>query len=229
MEDRKTHILLVEDDPNLGQILKEYLEIKSYDVSLGANGKIGLELFHKNEFEFCILDIMMPVMDGFELAENIRKIDKNIPILFLSAKSLKEDRIKGLEIGADDYLTKPFSMEELLLRIKAILKRTKKEPLGEEKVFNIGLFTFDYKQQLIKQKDSSKKLTTKENELLYLLCRKMNSVLSRDEALLKIWGDDSYFTSRSMDVFITKLRKYFKDDPSIKIMNVHGEGFKLLC
>ncbi len=171
----------------------------------------------------------MPVMDGFELAENIRKIDKNIPILFLSAKSLKEDRIKGLEIGADDYLTKPFSMEELLLRIKAILKRTKKEPLGEEKVFNIGLFTFDYKQQLIKQKDSSKKLTTKENELLYLLCRKMNSVLSRDEALLKIWGDDSYFTSRSMDVFITKLRKYFKDDPSIKIMNVHGEGFKLLC
>ena len=229
MEDRKTHILLVEDDPNLGQILKEYLEIKSYDVSLGANGKIGLELFHKNEFEFCILDIMMPVMDGFELAENIRKIDKNIPILFLSAKSLKEDRIKGLEIGADDYLTKPFSMEELLLRIKAILKRTKKEPLGEEKVFNIGLFTFDYKQQLIKQKDSSKKLTTKENELLYLLCRKMNSVLSRDEALLKIWGDDSYFTSRSMDVFITKLRKHFKDDPSIKIMNVHGEGFKLLC
>ena len=150
MENQKTHILLVEDDPNLGQILKEYLEIKSYDVSLAANGKIGLELFHKNEFEFCILDIMMPVMDGFELAENIRKIDKNIPILFLSAKSLKEDRIKGLEIGADDYLTKPFSMEELLLRIKAILKRTKKEPFGEEKVFNIGLFTFDYKQQLIK-------------------------------------------------------------------------------
>ena len=229
MGDPKIHILLVEDDPNLGQILKEYLEIKSYNVSLGSNGKVGLELFHKNEFDFCILDIMMPVMDGFELADHIRKIDKVIPILFLSAKSMKEDRIKGLEIGADDYLTKPFSMEELLLRIKAILKRTNKEPLNEEKVFNIGMFTFDYKQQVIKGKDNSKKLTTKENALLYHLCRKMNTVLTRDEALLKIWGDDSYFTSRSMDVFITKLRKHFKEDPSIRIMNVHGEGFKLLC
>ena len=195
MDNSKTHILLVEDDPNLGQILKEYLEIKSYNVALGSNGKIGLELFHKNEFDFCILDIMMPVMDGFELAEHIRKIDKDIPVLFLSAKSLKEDRIKGLELGADDYLTKPFSMEELLLRIRAILKRSNKEPLSDEKVFNIGMFTFDYKQQTIKGKDASKKLTTKENELLYHLCRKMNAVLSRDEALLKIWGDDSYFSS----------------------------------
>ena len=229
MGEPKINILLVEDDPSLGQILKEYLEIKSYKVSLGANGKIGLELFLKNEFDFCILDIMMPVMDGFELAEHIRKVDKIIPVLFLSAKSMKDDRIKGLEIGADDYLTKPFSMEELLLRIKAILKRTNKEPLSHEKVFNIGMFTFDYKQQVINGNDNSKKLTTKENELLYHLCRKMNTVLTRDEALLKIWGDDSYFTSRSMDVFITKLRKHFKEDPSIKIMNVHGEGFKLLC
>jgi DNA-binding response OmpR family regulator len=220
-------ILLVEDDENLGQILKEYLGIKGYNISLAKNGQIGLNMFHKEEYDFCILDIMMPVMDGYELAEQIRKINTDVPLLFLSAKSMKEDRITGLELGADDYLTKPFSMEELLLRIKAILKRAGKKSQAQ-KVFNIGLFTFDYNQQKISVFDDEQKLTTKENELLYLLCKNKNEVLTREEALLKIWGDDSYYTARSMDVFISKLRKRLNADDKIKIINVHGSGFKLI-
>ena len=171
---------------------------------------------------------MMPVMDGFELAKQIRKTNKNIPILFLTAKSMREDRIKGFELGADDYLTKPFSMEELILRITAILRRVNVNNKINKKVFNIGVFTFDYNHQTINSTDKEIKLTTKETELLFLLCKKKNEVLKREEALLKIWGDDSYFTARSMDVFIAKLRKYLKDDENINIMNIHGEGYKLV-
>ncbi len=223
----KTHILLVEDDQNLGQILKEYLEIKGFKVDLASNGQVGLDYFKSKAYDFCILDIMMPVMDGFELAENIRKMNKQVPLLFLSAKAMKDDRIKGLELGADDYLCKPFSMEELLLRIKAILKRST-QYIKEETRFEIGSYIFDYTKQEIKLHDIVQNLTTKENALLYLLCKKKNDILTRDEALNNIWGDDSYYTARSMDVFISKLRKYLSKDPNIQILNVHGSGFKLI-
>ena len=228
MSEKPIRILLVEDDHSLGSILKEYLEIKFYEVDLAINGKIGLEKFQKEEYDFCLLDIMMPVMDGFELAKQIRKLNHDIPILFLTAKSMREDRIKGFQLGADDYLTKPFSMEELILRITAILRRVNVDKKLNQKVFNIGMFTFDYNHQTISSTIKEIKLTTKETELLLLLCKKKNEVLKREEALLKIWGDDSYFTARSMDVFIAKLRKYLKEDETINIMNIHGEGYKLV-
>lgn len=226
----KINVLLAEDDKNLGSVLKAYLEAKGYSTTLCVDGKEALESFKRNEFEFCILDIMMPVMDGFTLAKEIRKIDKQIPFLFLTAKSMQEDKIYGFELGADDYLTKPFSMEELLLRIKAIHRRSEsaKGDKAEESVFSFGNFTFDHNRQMLGNGKDQQKLTSKEADLLKLLCQNMNGVLDRSVALNKIWYDDSYFNARSMDVYITKLRKYLKEDPTVELINVHGVGFKLV-
>lgn len=223
-------VLLAEDDKNLGNVLKAYLEAKNYPTVLCEDGQIAFETFKRGNFDFCILDIMMPEMDGFTLAKNIRKMNKNIPILFLSAKTMQEDRIHGFEVGADDYLTKPFSMEELLMRIKAIMRRSTAVANEESKsVFKFGKYTFEYNRQLLFVVDDKKmKLTSKEAELLKLLCENINNVLDRSVALNKIWFNDSYFNARSMDVYITKLRKYLKDDSNIELINVHGVGFKLV-
>ena len=222
----KAKILLVEDDPNLGKILKDYLSAKSYETTLCVNGKEGLEAYQEGGFQLCILDVMMPVMDGFTLARKIRKVDSDIPILFLTAKSMKEDTIEGFNIGADDYVTKPFSMEELLLRIHAILRRTGSDSRINS-AYAIGKYRFDVSRQLLVLGKDEQRLTSKETELLSLLCSSKNQTLERGEALKKIWGDDSYFNARSMDVYITKIRKYLKGDPSIEIINVHGKGFRL--
>jgi len=226
---KKISILLAEDDKNLGSVLKTYLEVKSFHVTLAVDGKEALESFKRNEFDFCILDIMMPVMDGFTLAKEIRKLDKKIPFLFLTAKSMQEDKIHGFEIGADDYLTKPFSMEELLMRIRAIMRRAEEnKDKPEDRRYTFGKYTFDYNRQMLLFGKKPQKLTSKEAELLKLLCENKNNVLDRSVALNKIWYDDSYFNARSMDVYITKLRKYIKDDPSVELINVHGVGFKLV-
>lgn len=226
---KKTKILLAEDDKNLGSVLKTYLDVKGFQTTLSVDGKEALENFKRGEFDFCILDIMMPVMDGFTLAKEIRKMNKNIPFLFLTAKSMQEDKIQGFELGADDYLTKPFSMEELLMRIKAIIRRVEesKNTSGDRK-FTFGEYLFDYNRQMLSFGKKQQKLTSKEAELLKLLCENMNNVLDRSVALNKIWYDDSYFNARSMDVYITKLRKYLKDDPKVELINVHGVGFKLI-
>ncbi|UII28066.1 response regulator transcription factor [Fulvivirga maritima] len=226
--ENKIKLLIVEDDQNLGQILKEYLQLKGYKADLYRDGESGLQAFSPGLYDLCILDIMMPKRDGFSLAQEIRNQDKNIPLVFLTAKSMKEDAIKGLTIGADDYVTKPFSMEELLLRLKAILRRS--APIAGEQPaeFNIGDYKFDPTRRILDFKGDTTKLTTKENDLLTLLCKHQNKVLSRKIALNSIWGDDSYFNARSMDVYITKLRKYLKKDESLQILTVHGEGFKLI-
>jgi len=225
----KAKILLVEDDPNLGTILNEYLQAKSFDSTLKKNGQEGFDEFMSNDFDLCILDVMMPIKDGFTLAKEIRRVNHEVPIIFLTAKSMKDDKIEGFKIGADDYLTKPFSMEELLMRVKAILKRTRmitKEKQKED--FDFGGFHFDAKKQVLVIGSDEQKLTSKENELLRLLCVHLNDVLDRSYALKKIWGDDSYFNSRSMDVYITKLRKCLKKDERVQLINVHGKGFKLI-
>jgi DNA-binding response OmpR family regulator len=229
--DKKIEILIVEDDQNLGTILTEYLDVKGYSCKLCRNGQEGLEVFVKGNFSLCLLDVMMPVKDGFTLAREIRKIDKKIPIIFLTAKSMKEDAIEGLRIGADDYVTKPFSMEELLLRIKAIIRRMQpdnNEAKETKELHQIGKYKFDYVRQMLFIGNEEAKLTSKEADLLNLLCKTNGDVLERSYALNAIWGDDSYFNSRSMDVYITKLRKYLKQDDSIEIINVHGRGFRLL-
>jgi DNA-binding response OmpR family regulator len=230
MEKPKTKILLAEDDPNLGTILKAYLEAKGLPTTLCQNGQEAYDSFLKESFNFCILDVMMPLKDGFTLAREIRKIDKKIPILFLTAKTMQEDILEGLKIGADDYLTKPFSMEELLLRINAIQRRANPENLydTEKTFFQIGSYQFDYARQILKRETQELKLTSKEAQLLKMLCDRTNEVLDRSEALNKIWLDDNYFNARSMDVYIAKLRKYLKDDPNVELINVHGRGFKLL-
>lgn len=227
----KTRILLAEDDKNLGSVLKAYLEAKGYNTTLCIDGKEALETYKRNEFDFCILDIMMPVMDGFTLAKEIRKMDTKIPILFLTAKSMQEDKIYGFELGADDYLTKPFSMEELLLRIKAIRRRAKESEKANSDTnnFTFGKYDFDHNRQILTINNKEQKLTSKEADLLKLLCQNMNQVLDRSVALNKIWYDDSYFNARSMDVYITKLRKYLKEDPDVELINVHGVGFKLVA
>lgn len=230
MEEDKLKVLLAEDDRNLGNILKSYLEAKRYETTLCVNGQEALQAYAKSKYDICIIDVMMPVMDGFSLAKEIRLDNKNIPILFLTAKSLQEDKIKGFELGADDYITKPFSMEELLVRMKAVLRRAISGSLPGEDVttFQIGKYLFDYNRQTLTYGDSTQRLTSKENELLKLLCDSMNNVLDRRIALHKIWNDDSYFNARSMDVYIAKLRKYLKKDPSVELINVHGTGFKLI-
>ncbi|HOU02509.1 MAG TPA: response regulator transcription factor [Bacteroidales bacterium] len=226
---KSTSILLAEDDVNLGNLLKNYLAAKDFDTSLFTNGNLALKAFPEAVFQLCIIDIMMPEMDGLTLAKRIRQINPQVPIIFLTAKSQKEDILEGFRTGADDYITKPFSMEELLYRIQAVLKRTSASitSLKEEK-YTIGKYTFDSVKQLLLFEDESVKLTTKESELLELLCRHGGTILERNFALKTIWTDDNYFNARSMDVYITKLRKYLKKDPSVRILNIHGKGYKLL-
>jgi len=223
-------ILLAEDDPNLGELLKDYLELKGkFDVVLCTDGQEGMDAFRKDEFDLCILDVMMPKKDGFSLGKDIRKINQTVPIIYATAKGMMEDKTQAFELGGDDYITKPFRVEELLLRINALLKRASKDK--EEEIadkFEIGDYFFDYTSQIISFKGQQQKLSTKEAELLRLLCLKKNDVLTREEALIKIWHDDNYFTGRSMDVFLSKLRKYLKEDPNVEIVNVHGKGYKLL-
>lgn len=232
IEKIKARILFVEDDPNLSMILKDYLEMIDYTVDHAKDGELGLQLFSKetNSYDLAILDVMMPKKDGFTLAKEIRQKREDIPIIFLTAKNLKEDRIQGFQYGCDDYITKPFSTEELSLRIKAILRRcsaTKSLNPNVEEVFKIGKFEFDSNNLILKSNEEERKLTRKESGLLRLLCINKNALLPREEALEKIWGENDYFIGRSMDVFITKLRKYLSSDPKIKITNVHGIGFKL--
>jgi DNA-binding response OmpR family regulator len=223
-----TKILLVEDDPNLGFIVQEHLQLNGYAVTLCLNGKEGFETFDKDKFDLCLVDVMMPKMDGFAFAREVRRKNTEIPVIFLTAKSLKEDRIEGFKIGCDDYITKPFSVEELLLRIQAVLRRSKRpSPDDHQTCFEIGDYTFDSETQLLKRNDKTINLTTRESELLRLLCLNFNQVLERSIALCSIWGDDNYFNSRSMDVFISKLRKYLRGDPRIEIINIHGRGYKL--
>ena len=222
-------ILLAEDDANLGSLLKEYLIAKKYEAELFENGELALEAYSKGDYDLCIFDVMMPKMDGFALATEIRKTDEHIPIIFLTAKSLKDDLIKGFESGADDYLTKPFSMDELMLRIKAIMRRVgDTSSKSTQTEFEIGNYKFDAQYQKLSIDGVENKLTTKESELLRLLCINENSLLDRNDALNEVWADDNYFNARSMDVYITKLRKHLKGDSRIQIINIHGKGFKLL-
>lgn len=223
----KVKILLAEDDANLGTVLSNYLRAKNYEVTLCVDGEIALSRFKEQLFDFIILDVMMPVKDGFSVARDVRKVDQEIPILFLTAKSMKDDKLTGFDSGADDYMTKPFAMEELLARIQAILRRSYKEGKKETN-FIIGDLDYDYLQQLITIKGEESKLTTKENELFYLLAKNSGEVLDRNEALKHVWGDDNYFNGRSMDVYITKLRKYLGQSDQVEIVNVHGKGFRLL-
>ena len=226
--EEKMRILLCEDDENLGMLLREYLNAKGYNAELCPDGDAGYKAFLKNKYDLCVLDVMMPKMDGFTLAGEIRKVNTEIPIIFLTAKTLKEDVLEGFKIGADDYLPKPFSMEELTFRIEAILRRVHGKKNKDTSIYQIGRFTFDTQKQLLTIGDRQTKLTTKESELLSLLCAHANEILQRDFALKSIWIDDNYFNARSMDVYITKLRKHLKEDPDVEIINIHGKGYKLI-
>jgi two-component system, OmpR family, response regulator len=221
------NLLLAEDDENLGSLLKEYLIAKGYQTDWFVNGEVAYKNFIKNHYDICILDVMMPIKDGISLAKDIRILNSTLPILFLTAKSQKEDILEGFKAGCDDYITKPFSMEELLYRIEAILRRTHRQP-SKQIEFKLGNYTFNSEKQTLQINDKEQKLTTKESELLKLLCINKNMVLERNFALKTIWIDDNYFNARSMDVYIAKLRKYLKDDDTIEIMNIHGKGFKLI-
>ena len=224
----KTRILLCEDDENLGMLLREYLQAKGYNVTLAPDGEAGFQHFSNEKFDLCILDVMMPKKDGFTLAQDIRKVNAVIPIVFLTAKSLKEDVLEGFRIGADDYITKPFSMEEMLLRIEAIMRRISGKRTTNGSEFQLGNMTFDSQKQTLTSEKGVAKLTTKECELLSLLVQNANSILERNYALKTIWVEDNYFNARSMDVYITKLRKLLKDDPNVEIINIHGKGYKLI-
>jgi DNA-binding response OmpR family regulator len=227
--EQKTKLLLAEDDENLGLLLKEYLVAKGYDATLYPDGEAAYKGFMREHYDICILDIMMPKKDGFTLAKDIRIVNPDIPVIFLTAKNMKEDVLEGFKLGADDYITKPFSMEELIMRIEAILRRTSQESLSNaQPVFTLGIYTFDTRKQTLAQGDEVVKLTTKESDLLKLLCQNANKILERNYALRSIWIDDNYFNARSMDVYITKLRKHLKDEPTVEIINVHGKGYKLI-
>ena len=230
METVKTRILLVEDDPSLGPLLQEYLEAKGFETKLADDGKKGADLFFKGSFDLLLLDVMMPIKDGITLAKEIRVSDKNVPIIFLTAKSMKEDTMEGFNAGADDYITKPFQMDELLARVNAVLRRSSKQRVhnAEDVNFSIGTYTFNSETQILLNGTNEQKLTTKESQLMRLLSLHKNDVLDRNFALKTIWHDDNYFNGRSMDVYIAKLRKYLKDDSKVEIVNVHGKGFKLL-
>ena len=225
----KLSILLCEDDENLGMLLREYLNAKGYSAELFPDGEAGYKAFLKNKYDLCVLDVMMPKKDGFALAQEIRQVNAEIPIVFLTAKTLKEDVLEGFKIGADDYITKPFSMEELVFRIEAVLRRVCGKKSKENTLYKIGGFMFDTQKQLLTIDGQQTKLTTKESELLALLCAHANEILQRDFALKTIWIDDNYFNARSMDVYITKLRKHLKADPTIEIINIHGKGYKLIA
>ena len=243
--DENIKIMLCEDDENLGMLLREYLQAKGFSAELFPDGEagyrafmrqkydicildVGYKEFMKNKYDICVLDVMMPKKDGFTLAQEIRQANADVPIIFLTAKQLKEDILEGFKIGADDYITKPFSMEELVFRVEAILRRVRGKKNKESSVYRVGNFTFDTQKQLLTIGEKQTKLTTKENELLALLCSHANEILQRDFALKTIWIDDNYFNARSMDVYITKLRKHLKDDPQIEIINIHGKGYKLI-
>lgn len=224
----KTRILLAEDDESLGSLLQEYLQAKNYEADWSKDGEKAFKAFEKNHYDICIFDVMMPVKDGFTLASEIRMMDKDIPIVFLTAKSMKEDVLEGFSLGADDYISKPFSMEELIYRIEAIMRRIKGGSDPKDNNFVIGDYSFNSQKQCLTINGVNKKLTTKETDLLKLLCNNMNRILERNFALKAIWIDDNYFNARSMDVYITKLRKYLKEDPKVQIINVHGKGYKLV-
>ena len=224
-------ILLVEDDPNFGTVLKDYLALNDYNVTHAKDGIEGLIMFKNNDFDLCILDVMMPRKDGFSLAQDIRSTNKEIPIIFLTAKTMKEDVLRGYQAGADDYLNKPFDSEVLLFKIKAILQRKDSEvnTENEQFEFNIGSFFFNSKLRHLSVGDNEPyKLSPKESKLLRMLALHKNDLMPRELALTKIWRDDNYFTSRSMDVYIAKLRKYLKEDDNVEILNIHGEGFRLI-
>ncbi|MCH5181875.1 MAG: response regulator transcription factor [Prevotellaceae bacterium] len=225
--EQKQRILLCEDDDNLGMLLREYLTAKGYDTFLATDGEAGYEAFRTGDYNLCVLDVMMPKKDGFTLARDIRKEDADMPIIFLTAKNLKEDVLEGFEIGADDYLTKPFSMEELTFRIEAILRRVGGRQ-KEQSAYRLGSFVFDKLKQTLTRNGETKKLTTKESDLLGLLCKNANELLQRDYALNVIWDDANYFNARSMDVYITKLRKHLREDADVDIINIHGKGYKLV-
>jgi len=226
MEPKNNAILLVEDDPNLGIVVRDYLKMSGYKVDLADNGIIGWECFIANKYDLCILDIMLPERDGFMLAEMIRNQNELIPILFLTAKASMEDKLKGFKLGADDYIIKPFNIEELVLRIEVFLKRSRTNS-APKNIFTIGKYIFDCNNLRLMMDDKTNNLTQKEVDLLKLLCIHKGEVIKRDDILNSIWGNDDYFTGRSLDVFISRLRKYLKDDPSIEIQNLHSVGFRL--
>ena len=230
MEDKKKYkILLCEDDSNLGLVLKNFLELNDYDVTLERDGRLGLGAFQREKFDLCLLDVMMPNVDGFTLAEEIRDIDPDVPLFFLSAKTLKEDILQGYRLGADDYITKPFDSDVLMHKIKAIIKRNEEDhKVTDNLEFELGAYHFNPKLRELKIKDNNQVLSPKENELLKMLAEHKNDLLTREKALKKIWGSDTYFNGRSMDVYIAKLRKYLKEDSTIEIVNIHGNGFRLV-
>ena len=230
METIKSKILLVEDDTNFGKVLKNYLELNDYLVELARDGILGLAAFRREKFDLCILDVMMPNLDGFSLAEEIRNIDLDVPLFFLTAKNMKDDILNGYRLGADDYILKPFDSEILLSKIKAILKRNADavEKLNETFEFVIGKFNFNSKLRELKIGTTVHTLSPKENDLLKMLTEHINDLLPREQALKKIWGSDTYFNGRSMDVYIAKLRKFLKDDEAVEIVNIHGNGFRLV-
>jgi DNA-binding response OmpR family regulator len=224
----KQRILLCEDEESLGMLLREYLQAKGYDAELYLDGEAGFKAFARSHYDMCVLDVMMPKKDGFTLAQEIREMNVDVPIIFLTARNLKEDIFEGFKIGADDYLTKPFSMDELVFRMEAVLRRVKGVKTQPITQYTLGKYTFDTQRQILSHDDEEVKLTTKESELLHLLCMHANDVLLRELALKTIWIDDNYFNARSMDVYITKLRKHLRADPTIEINNVHGKGYKLI-
>lgn len=226
---KKVHVFMVEDDHNFGAVLKSYLEINDYLVHWVDDGKYAVREFRSDDFDICILDVMLPNVDGFQVAKEIKLISKHVPLIFLTAKTLKQDILQGYSIGADDYITKPFDSEVLLCKIQAILKRNEnlEGPNEDADEFIIGRYSFNYSHRIISLNGAEQKLSPREAELLRMLCLKPGEVLPREVALKKIWGEDNYFTTRSMDVFITKLRKYLREDSSIEIVNIHGSGFKL--
>ena len=230
MDTAKPKILLCEDDNNLGMVLKNYLELNDYEVTLERDGRLGLAAFQREKFDICLLDVMMPNMDGFTVAEEIRDINPDVPLFFLSAKTMKDDIIQGYKLGADDYITKPFDSEVLLLKIKAILKRNEELNREQEnKEYTLSSYHFNPKLRELSHDGKMQTLSPKENELLKMLCEHINDLLPREQALKKIWGSDTYFNGRSMDVYIAKLRKYLKDDTHIEIVNIHGNGFRLVA
>ena len=226
----RSRILLVEDDLNLGEVIRDLLEIKGYDIVLSRDGEAALQVFLKELFDLCLIDVMLPKMDGFALARAIRKVNRRIPLIFLTAKAMKEDRVEGFKIGGDDYITKPFHTEELLLRIEAVLRRVRDASGGgpHDPVFDIGGFRFDPETKTLEIKGKKRVLTQKEAELLQLFARHRGEVLERDTAMKAIWGAEGYFIARSMDVYISKLRRFLADDPRVEIQNIHGRGFKLV-